>query len=237
MIKIEHIHTCNWEAAIRGMRNPLNSWDKSDSGPGCYPDNFGPFSRTCSECTFKPDYCGMSNDHYILGPNDLKLALQLATAGSDHGKFLRQIIFSCDITAPMYWWKEMDTYKVGTVRNSCSTMHKIMSKEFEPDDFSHDKMLWDGCESLDSTIDYLNGLRARYLKVRSCEDKEGMKSIWYTLIQTLPSSYNQKSTWTANYEVLRNTYTRKNHKLDEWHVWCDMIEKLPYSELITEERK
>lgn len=227
MIKIENIHTCNWEAAIRSMRNPLNSWDKSDSGFGCN-------GRDCSHCSFKSDWCGIAPS-YILGPNDHELALKLAKAGSDHGKFLRSIIFSCDITAPMYWWKEMDTYKVGTVRNSCSTMHKIMAKEFELDDFSYDKMLWDGCESLDTTIDYLNGLRARYLKVRPCEEKEGMKSIWYTLIQTLPSSYNQRSTWTANYAVLRNIYhARKNHKLDEWHEFCAMIESLPYSELITE---
>lgn len=235
MIKIEHIYTCNWEAAIRGMRNPLESWPKSDSGCGCYPDNFGPFSRRCCECTFDPAYCGMSNDHYILGPNDLKLAKQLATAGSDHGKFLRQIIFSCDITAPMYWWKEMDTYKVGTVRNSCSTMHKIMSKEFNMSDFSVDHMNVSAEAHMHETINELNVLRYAY--INECYTEEHKKKIWYSLIQLLPSSYNQRSTWTANYEVLRNTYTRKNHKLDEWHVFCDMIEKLPYSELITEERK
>lgn len=232
MIKIEHIHTCNWEAAIRGMRNPLNSWDKSDSGYGC--SEYNPNMR-CSACSFKPDYCGMSNDHYILGPNDLKLAKQLATAGSDHGKFLRQIIFSCDITAPMYWWKEMDTYKVGTVRNSCSTMHKIMSKEFSMSDFSVDHMNASAEAHMHETINELNGLRNVYTHENYSEEHK--KKIWYSLIQLLPSSYNQRSTWTANYEVLRNTYTRKNHKLDEWHVWCDMIEKLPYSELITEERK
>ena len=233
MIKIEHIHTCNWEAAIRSMRNPLNSWVKSDS----YWEKIDEVGCACVRGDDYPHAC-MYDYVYILGPNDHKLALQLATAGSDHGKFLRSIIFSCDITAPMYWWKEMDTYKIGTVRNSCSTMHKIMSKEFEPDDFSHDKMLWDGVESLDATIGYLNGLRERYLKVRPCEEKEGMKSIWYTLIQSLPSSYNQRATWTANYEVLRNIYhARKNHKLDEWHEFCDMIEQLPYSELITEVRK
>lgn len=235
MIKIEHIHTCNWEAAIRGMRNPLNSWDKSDSGYGC--SEYNPNMR-CSACSFKPDYCGISNDHYILGPNDLKLAKQLATAGSDHGKFLRQIIFSCDITAPMYWWKEMDTYKVGTVRNSCSTMHKIMSKEFVEEDFSWDKtgfLLMEACQEEEHMLDLLNSLRKRYL---SENDDEIKKKIWYALIQYLPSSYNQKATWTANYEVLRNIYhARKNHKLNEWHVFCDMIEKLPYSELITEERK
>lgn len=241
MIKIEHIHTCNWEAAIRGMRNPLNSWDKSDSGYGC--SEYNPNMR-CSACSFKPDYCGISNDHYILGPNDLKLAKQLATAGSDHGKFLRQIIFSCDITAPMYWWKEMDTYKVGTVRNSCSTMHKIAAKEFSLDDFSHEHMYNDrdgnGAPDheeqitenvLRTVISSLNYAREYYIENKRKEN-------WWQMIQLLPSSYNQRSTWTANYEVLRNIYrARKNHKLDEWHVFCDMIEKLPYSELITEERK
>lgn len=219
MIKIENIDTCNWETAIRGMRNPMNSWEKSDS---YYTDGV-----------------------YILGPNDLKLAKQLATAGSDHGKFLRMIIFSCDIIAPIYWWKEMDTYKVGTVRNSCSTMHKIMSKEFEMDDFSHDKMVsngvileeeerkssvWDSCGTLLRVIDTLNYFRDNYML-------HPIKSYWYSIMQLLPSSYNQRATWTANYEVLRNIYhARKNHKLDEWHEFCDMIEALPYSELITEKR-
>lgn len=228
MIKIENMYTCNWEAAIRGMRNPMNSWDKSDS--------------KC-ECEMEGVKC--DGGTYILGPNDLKLAKQLATAGSDHGKFLRMIIFSCDIVAPMYWWKEMDTYKVGTVRNSCSTMHKIMSKEFEMGDFSHDKMVsngvileggerkgsvWDSCGTLLRVIDTLNYFRDNYMM-------HPIKSYWYSLIQLLPSSYNQRATWTANYEVLRNIYhARKNHKLDEWHEFCDMIEKLPYSELITEKR-
>ena len=243
MIKIEHIHTCNWEAAIRGMRNPLNSWDKSDSGYGCFGKDNGENGKTCLDCNFNPSWCGCNSEHYILGPNDLKLAKQLATAGSDHGKFLRQIIFSCDITAPMYWWKEMDTYKVGTVRNSCSTMHKIAAKEFSLDDFSYEHMYNDRDENgapdheeqitenvLKTVISSLNYAREYYLENKRKEN-------WWQMIQLLPSSYNQRSTWTANYEVLRNTYTRKNHKLDEWHVWCDMIEKLPYSELITEERK
>jgi len=231
MIKIEHIHTCNWEAAIRGMRNPMNSWDKSDSGCGC--SEYNPNMR-CSACSFKPDYCGISNDHYILGPNDLKLALQLAKAGTDHGKFLRQIIFSCDITAPIYYWKEMDTYKVGTVRNSCSTMHKIMAKEFTVEDFSVDHMNALAKEEIQNTIKTLNVLRNTYIIAKDIEKKD----YWYSIIQLLPSSYNQKSTWTANYEVLRNIYhARKNHKLDEWHEFCHMIEKLPYSELITEVRE
>lgn len=209
MIKIENIHTCNWETAIRGMRNPMNSWDKSDS---YYTDGV-----------------------YILGPNDLKLAKQLATAGSDHGKFLRMIIFSCDITAPLYWWKEMDTYKVGTVRNSCSTMHKIMDKGFTKEDFS-----WESINqnyfSANRILGELGYMRDLYYEYKD-KDKEKAKNIWYNLIKLLPSSYNQRATWTANYEVLRNIYhARKNHKLDEWHVFCDIIEELPYSELITEKR-
>lgn len=233
MIKIENMHTCNWEAAIRGMRNPMNSWDKSDSGMGCYPD-----CRLCRECNYKPEYCGMDNDHYVLGPNDLKLAKQLATAGSDHGKFLRMIIFSCDITAPMYWWKEMDTYKVGTVRNSCSTMHKITEKEFTIEDFSVEHLDHFSLTQLKYIIGRLNANRSEYL----CWDPKDetalpKKDYWWQLIQLLPSSYNQRATWTANYEVLRNIYhARKNHKLDEWHMFCDMIEELPYSELITEKR-
>jgi hypothetical protein len=172
----------------------------------------------------------MDNDHYILGPNDLKLAKQLSTAGSDHGKFLRMIIFSCDITAPMYWWKEMDTYKVGTVRNSCSTMHKVTEKEFTEEDFSYENIVSGSLGSLDAVVDDLNFLRQSYLNSKN-------KKFWYSLIQLLPSSYNQRATWTANYEVLRNIYhARKNHKLDEWHEFCDMIEELPYSELITEKR-
>lgn len=212
MIKIENMHTCNWEAAIRGMRNPMNSWDKSDS---YYTDGT-----------------------YILGPNDLKLAKQLATAGSDHGKFLRMIIFSCDITAPLYWHKEADTYKVGTVRNSCSTMHKITEKEFTVDDFSVEHLDHFSLTQLKYIIGRLNANRSEYL----CWDPKDetalpKKDYWWQLIQLLPSSYNQRATWTANYEVLRNIYhTRKNHKLDEWHAFCDMIEELPYSDLITEKR-
>lgn len=241
MIKIEHIYTGNWEAAIRSMRNPLDSWSKSDSGFGCFNEN-----RRCMECHYKPDYCGISNDHYILGPNDLKLAKTLANAGTDHRKFMRSIIFSCDITAPMYWWKEMDTYKVGSVRNSCSTMHTITKKEFTLDDFSHEHLFKDNAlivhipndfRVLNNTqwmmcvIDLLNGMREAYLEE---DDAEKKKEFWWQIIQLLPSSYNQKATWTANYEVLRNIYrARINHKLDEWHDFCYMIEDLPYSELIT----
>lgn len=245
MIKIECIHTCNWEAAIRGMRNPMNSWDKSDSWFEGVDGSHEGYHKIDGTVSYEvPDH----NDDVFLGPNDLKLALQLAKAGTDHGKFLRQIIFSCDITAPMYWWKEMDTYKVGTVRNSCSTMHKIMSKEFVEEDFSWDQII-DYTDAnvndfKETTLEQLNHLRDEYLYYKMTPTKdielknELIKKYWYTLIQILPSSYNQKATWTANYEVLRNIYhARKNHKLDEWHEFCHMIEKLPYSELITEVRE
>ena len=237
MTKIEHVHTCNWEAAIRSMRNAKNSWDKSDS---CWRE----CHRDCSICPKEDDCYAIFSYDYILGPNDHKLALSLAKAGSDHGKFLRSIIFSCDITAPMYWWKEMDTYKVGTVRNSCSTMHTIMKKPFTAEDFSWDQTInYDDENDFKETIlEQLNHLRDEYLyyKGKMCEknNHELMKEYWYTLIQLLPSSYNQKATWIANYEVLRNIYhARKKHKLDEWHEFCSMIETLPYSELITEVRK
>lgn len=243
MIKIEHIHTCNWEAAIRSMRNAYNSWDKSDS----YWEKIDEVGCACVRGDDYP-HAAMYDYIYILGPNDRKLALQLATAGSDHGKFLRSIIFSCDITAPLYWWKELDTYKVGTVRNSCSTMHTIMKKPFTEEDFSWDQTIGyvDSNEDdlKETTLERLNHLRDEYLYYKTTPTKdvekknELMKNYWYTLIQLLPSSYNQKATWTANYEVLRNIYhARKNHKLDEWHEFCHMIEHLPYSELITEVRK
>lgn len=219
MIKIEKIHTCNWEAAIRSMRNPLNSWDKSDS---CF-------------CPYEPD-CEAACEMHI-GPNDYKLALQLAKAGSDHGKFLRSIIFSCDITAPMYWWKEMDTYKVGTVRNSCSTMHTVMKKPFDMSDFSVDQTNVSAQASMHETINALNDLRRIYINGEYSD--EHRKKVWYSIIQLLPSSYNQKATWTGNYAVLRNIYhSRKGHPLSaEWGPFCAMIEKLPYSELITEVRE
>ena len=216
MIKIEKIETCNWEAAIRSMRNAYDSWALSDSGYGGGFDHGFP--------------------RYILGPNDHKLALTLAKSGTDHGKYLRSIIFSADITAPMYWWKEMDTYKVGTVRNSCSTMHTVMKKPFDMSDFSVDQMNVSAQASMHETLQALNDLRHVYINGEHSD--EHRKKNWYSLIQLLPSSYNQKATWTANYEVLRNIYhARKNHKLDEWHEFCAMIEKLPYSELITEVRE
>ena len=202
MIKITNISVCNFENAIRGMRNPLNSWDKSDS----YYDKGG---------------------NFVIGENDLKLALKLANAGSDHRKFLRQIFVSVDITAPLYWWKEFDTYKVGTVANSCSTMHTIHKKEFTLDDFSHDKLNEYNKRILKAYIDAINTDRKLFLETND-------KDYWWQMIQMLPTSYNQLRTVTLNYEVLRNIYhSRKNHKLDEWHGFCDVIKGLPYSELIT----
>ena len=197
MIKIERTDVMNFENAIRGARNPMNSWDRMDSE---YDDEGA----------------------YILGENDLSLACRLAKAGSDHRKFLRQIFVSVDITAPLYWWKEYDTYKVGTVANSCSTMHKIHAKPFDIDDFSHEKLSYTGIMSLESTIAFLEHSRKCFLETKD-------KQYWDDMIQTLPSSYNQMRTCTLNYEVLLNQYySRKNHKLSEWHTYCDWIETLPY---------
>ena len=221
MLKLENTEVIGWEAAIRGMRNPLNSWDKSDS----HKDG----------CGYTP-LCYKSKD-YTVGPNDFDLMKRLRNAGTDHRKFMRMITVYVDITAPLYWWKEFDTYKVGTVANSCSTMHKIADKEFELSDFSYehlfDVMIGDveflPIEILDHTIDCLNMCRDRYIKTK---DKE----YWWQMIQLLPSSYNQKRTVMLNYEVLANMYrSRKNHKLDEWHVLCDWIKTLPYSQLIAGE--
>ena len=200
MIKIERYSVMNFENAIRGARNPMNSWDRIDS------------------------YYG-ENGIYILGENDLGLAKRLARAGSDHRKFLRQIFVSVDITAPLYWWKEFDTYKVGTVANSCSTMHKIHAKPFERDDFSYDKLDGGGLAALDAIILYLENERQKF-----CEDKTN-KQAWINMIQILPTSYNQMRTVTLNYENLINIYyARRTHKLDEWKKLCDWIMLLPYAE-------
>lgn len=220
MIKIEETEIYGWKAAIRGMRNPKNSWDKSDSKQ--LPD------MLMDEQTYVPA-------HFEIGPNDLDLMRRLCATGSDHRKFMRMIVVYCDITAPLYWWKEFDTYKVGTVANSCSTMHKIHDKEFTLDDFSHEHIL---CETftglvnpttlLNGIVDALNQNRKLYLQTKN-------KTYWWQMIQLLPSSYNQKRTVMLNYEVLSNIYkSRKNHKLDEWHDFCDWIKTLPYSELITD---
>lgn len=214
MIKFENIIAFGWQAAIIGMRNPMNSWDKSDSDfhvdVGC--EGF------CSAC---PDIQRCNK----IGPNDLALMKKLAAAGTDHRKFMRMINVTMDITAPLYWWKEFDTYKVGTVRNSCSTMHKITAKEFTLDDFSHEHLTdtaIDDC--LEVVIRFLNTARNMFI------DHDGKsKAAWWQMIQLLPSSYNQRATVQLNYEVLANMYkSRKNHKLDEWREFCKEIEKLPY---------
>ena len=197
MLKVERTSVMNLDGAIRGARNPMNSWDKSDS----YYDEKGAF---------------------VLGQVDLDLGHRLAVSGSDHRKFLRQVFVSVDITAPLYWWKEFDTYKVGTVANSTSTMHKIHAKEFTRDDFSHDRLDEGGLALLDATIDYLEAERQKFLA-----DKENRQP-WHNMIQMLPSSYNQMRTVTLNYENLINIYyARKSHKLAEWHVLCDWIKTLP----------
>lgn len=228
MIKIEKTEAYGWEAAIRGMRNPMNSWDKSDSYFMC--EN-GP----CEQCEHENDgRCSYWGKEYTIGKNDLALMKKLVKAGSDHSKFMRMINVTCDIVAPLYWWKEFDTYKVGTVRNSCSTMHKIADKAFTLDDFSHEHLIVASLNSLNRTIDDLNSCRDGYLNGDISKNPEQKKEVWWLMIQLLPSSYNQRATVQMNYAVLRNMYhARKNHKLDEWHDFCAWVESLPYSELIT----
>jgi len=228
MLKIENVEVLGWEHAIRGMRNPKNSWAKSDSGPAC------PYGK--EKC------CGECQQNFCVGANDKQLMMTLRNAGTDHRKFMRMITVYLDITAPLYWWKEFDTYKVGTVANSCSTMHKIAEKEFTLENFSCEHLLsyW-GEEKVNPTIIYpctpmqhlnqtiacLNVCRKKYLETKD-------KKYWWQMIQLLPSSYNQKRTVMLNYEVLANIYkSRRHHKLDEWHTLCDRIESLPYSALIT----
>lgn len=241
MLKISNFEVLGWEHAIRGMRNPMNSWEKSDSCTQGYV--------WCNEfCGHPVSGCDKESGLY-LGPNDLNLMKRLRNAGTDHRKFMRMIVIYVDLTAPLYWWKEFDTYKVGTVANSCSTMHKIAAKEFTLEDFSCEHLIndrdfcWDnglmaGPECMDTplnildiVIDALNIYREKYLETKD-------KKYWWQMIQLLPSSYNQKRTVMLNYEVLANIHKgRRNHKLDEWHTFCDWIESLPYSELITGEKK
>lgn len=238
MLKIENTEVLGWEAAIRGMRNPMNSWAKSDSGKG---NGHGLLCKNChSNCQFCSD-----DIQFTVGPNDLDLMKRLAKAGSTDAKYRRMINVTADVTAPLYWWKEYDTYKVGTVANSCSTMHKIHSKEFTLDDFSCEHLdlikqripigsgkddsyyLNSSKEILLSVIDGLNAYRNLFLSTKD-------KAYWYQMIQLLPSSYNQRRTIQLNYEVLAAIYPkRKDHKLDEWHTFCDWIKGLPYSEIIT----
>ena len=230
MLKIENTEVLGWEHAIRGMRNPMNSWEKSDSR-SC---------GTCGDCDICIDYDNCPFDHdghkFVIGPNDLDLMTRLRNAGTDHRKFMRMITVYLDITAPLYWWKEFDTYKVGTVANSCSTMHKIHDKEFTMEDFSTEHLYPEVREAFENTIiKYLNEARKTY---NFLSDTPSKKDAWWQMIQILPSSYNQRRTVMLNYEVLANIYkSRRNHKLDEWHTFCDWVESLPYSELITGEKK
>lgn len=245
MIKIEETETYGWEAAIRGMRNPKNSWDKSDTRV-CSEYNIAEYCDCWNGGSAACPYYGECldgswvNDYQMLhlGNKDSDLMRRLCAAGTDHRKFMRMIVVYCDITAPLYWWKEFDTYKVGTVANSCSTMHKIHAKEFTMDDFSCEH-LYSDC-LLEGVINELNIYRDIYNNYDKQTDKYkaefSKKYLWWQMIQLLPSSYNQKRTLLLNYEVLTNIYnSRKNHKLDEWHDFCDWIKTLPYSELITGE--
>ena len=234
MLKIENTEVMGWEHAIRGMRNPKNSWGKSDS---LFMGAEGNYYTIGGDNGPWPDELYADT---IIGDNDLELMTTLRNAGTDHRKFMRMITVYLDITAPLYWWKEFDTYKVGTVANSCSTMHKIAAKEFTFDDFSHEKLINSACmeiqeqhirispiQALATTIECLNSYRDLYLQTND-------KKYWWQLIQLLPSSYNQRRTVMLNYEVLANTYkSRRHHKLDEWHTLCDWIENLPYSAMIT----
>lgn len=217
MIKFENVETYGWRAAIRGMRNPKNSWEKSDSQ----------FDREVKNYFDEDDVPCIDISQFVIGPNDLELMVKLCNTGTDHGKFMRMITVTADITAPLYWWKEYDTYKVGTVANSCSTMHKIADKEFMLDDFSHEQMHDAFRADLQRLVKLLNIARNKFLET-------GDKRFWWDMIQLLPSSYNQRRTVQLNYAVLRNMYhARKGHKLDEWRDFCAWMETLPYSRLIT----
>lgn len=224
MIKIENVEIMGWEAAIRGMRNPMNSWEKSDSGWHLIGEP-GTNQAAANDKYLREKYC--------IGDNDLDLMKRLAKAGTDHRKFMRMITVYLDITAPLYWWKEFDTYKVGTVANSCSTMHKIGEKGFEMSDFSCEHLKPTSIKMMHDIIDILNKYRADYNNPEA--EKLGVKKgYWWQMIQLLPSSYNQRRTVMLNYEVLANIYkSRKEHKLDEWREFCKWIERLPYSEIIT----
>ena len=247
MIKLENTEVVGWEHAIRGMRNPLNSWDKSDSEFIRDPDYGCSGNCPCEDIDGHCDCC-------FIGANDLDLMKRLRNAGTDHRKFMRMITVYVDITAPLYWWKEFDTYKVGTVANSCSTMHKIAAKEFTLEDFSCEHLFkeddvgsmyysataeeeFTSMDVLKVVIEALNTYRKTYIAVKAdtvSDYDHTSKEYWWQMIQLLPSSYNQKRTVMLNYEVLANIYkSRKNHKLDEWHIFCKWIESLPYSDLIT----
>ena len=223
MLKIENFEVLGWGHAIRGMRNPMNSWEKSDSN--FFDDSEG---HVCNICQ------GRGSMSLIeIGPNDYALMKNLCNAGTDHRKFMRMITVYLDVTAPLYFWKEFDTYRVGVEKNSCSTMHKIHAKEFTLEDFSCEHLTAESITfGLEPIIDILNKNRELYLQWKNIDEEK--KTLWWQMIQLLPTSYNQKRTVMLNYEVLANIYqSRRNHKLDEWHTFCDWIEELPYSELIT----
>lgn len=221
MLHIDNVKVFGWEAAIRGMRNPMNSWEKSDSGNVILNEEDVLFGYP-------------ANIEYQVGQNDLKLMKSLVKSGTDHSKFMRMINVTMDITAPLYWYKEFDTYKVGTVTNSCSTMHKIHSKEFSLDDFSYEHLGDAELILLQTIIAAMNESRSAFVSWDEHYEHE-KKDYWWQMIQLLPSSYNQKRTVQLNYQVLRNIYhARKTHKLDEWHTFCKEIEKLPYAELIVD---
>lgn len=238
MLKITETEVFGWKAAIRGMRNAHESWDKSDSGY-CL-DTLACHNCKWNRLTEVKCKTNIDNHIFVVGKDDFTLMKKLVAAGTDHSKFMRMIHVQCDWEAPLYWWKEADTYKVGTVRNSCSTMHKITEHEFDMDMFSHEH-LFDFCPSehhnstdiLEIAIEHLNAMR----KVLNSLDQDDplRKEYWWQLIQLLPSSYNQKATMDLNYQVLRNMYhARKHHKQDEWRVdFCNWVKSLPYSELIT----
>ena len=239
MIKFEHTEVMGWEAAIRGMRNPKNSWEKSDSfRPGEWCED-----EYCVNCESRDPLTGKCQN---IGPNDLDLMRRLAEGGPVHAKYRRMITVYVDITAPLYWWKEFSTYKVGTVVNSCSTMHKIADKEFTLEDFSTEHLTKRHVDFIKETIDKLNDVRGWYLKYDYMSEQDRgyfveeikcKKDLWWQIIQLLPSSYNQRRTIMCNYETLTNIYkSRKDHKLDEWKTFCnDWIKNLPYSDLITGE--
>ena len=236
MLKIENFEVMGWEHAIRGMRNPMNSWEKSDSDMCDY--ELHNVEITPGVTSLKWRQC---KPYIYLGENDHDLMMRLRKAGTDHRKFMRMITVYLDITAPLYWWKEFDTYKVGTVVNSCSTMHKIHAKEFTLEDFSCEYLIKESIEELQNVIDKLNYFRDKFINWKESDffidnDQQlvDRKVIWWQMIQLLSSSYNQKRTVMLNYEVLANIYkSRKDHKLDEWRTLCHWIEELPYSELIT----
>lgn len=234
MIKVDKIRVYNIENAILGMRNPMNSWHKSDSIKIVCPD-YQPL-RSCKNCegllicqNFVSK--GILSEIIIIGPNDMQLALKLIKNGNEHRKFLRQIFISMNITAPLYWWKEMDTYKIGTTANSTSTMHTLHKRKLTVEDFSFDDK---ENEMVLKLVEYLNSLIEEFNIKKQQRQEDEAKKVWRTLIQLLPCSFNQMRTWTANYEVLRNIYhQRKNHKLQEWRDFCSVLETLPYAEFIT----